>query len=249
MKPIILILMFTFVSISLFAQDDEKIDASKPTNFYSLIDNTFEYMSTNNGNTMGYRGNITFAPNASHLLLGEVPLLYNDRTEKFGIGDLRARYFFLPYKNYDKFIGAAGPSLDVFAPTGSFENGLGSGRWILSPGVTVGLMAADWIQFFPILSYQYISKSNSDLIPDALDKVKHGVTFQVLTPIVFSEKFFMQVTSIYQMNNLGDEKEDRYVQELNAVYSIAEKMQLSGYFRGNFTDEIYTYRLGLAIFL
>ena len=85
----------------LYSQNSEsEIDASKPTNFYSLLDNTLELSSCPNENTMGYRGKLMFAPSEAHLILGEVPLLYNSRTEKFDLGDLRVRYFFLPYKNY-----------------------------------------------------------------------------------------------------------------------------------------------------
>ena len=227
----------------------QEIDASKPTNFYSFLENTFEYTDGKNGNVYGYRGNLTLAPSDAHLVLAEVPLLYNDRTEKFGIGDLRARYFFLPYKNYDKLLGAFGPSIDVFAPTGSFEDGLGSSSWVLSPGVTVGIMAADWIQFFPIVSYQYASRPVYDNpLPEA-DKSTHGLTFQVITPVVFSEKFFMQITPIFRMNDLGDARQDRYIQELFASYALTPSMQLTGFYNGNFTDKIHQVSLGLTIYL
>lgn len=234
----------------LFSQGvEEEIDASKPTNFYSMLDNTIENTSSPGQNVFGYRGKILYAPSEAHLILGEVPLLYNDRTSKFGMGDVRARYFYLPYKNYDKFVGAFGPSVDVFAPTGNFENGIGSGRWIVSPGLTVGLMAADWIQFFPIVSYQYASKPVYDNPSPEADKSTHGITFQVITPVVFSDKFFMQITPIYRMNDLGDERRDRYVQELFAAYSINPKMQITGFYSGNFEDEIHQGALGLTIFL
>lgn len=158
-----------------------------------MLDNTFEYSSKSNENILGYRGKITFAPSEAHLVLGELPLLYNDRTNKVGVGDIRARYFWLPYKNYDKLLGAFGPSIDIFVPVGNFENGLGSSRWIISPGITVGLMAADWIQFFPILSYQYSGKQMTDEIPETSKSVSHGFTFQVITPIVF------QINSLFRL--------------------------------------------------
>ncbi len=248
MKTIILILALIVLTLGLYAQEEE-IDASKPTNFYSLLDNTLENTSSPGQNVMGYRGKITLAPSESHLVLAEVPLLYNDRTEKFGLGDLRVRYFYLPYKNYEKVFGAFGPSIDIFTPTGSFENGLGNGRWIVSPGLTAGLMVADWIQFFPILSYQYASKPVYDNVPAEQDKSTSGITVQVLTPLVFSEKFFMQLTPIYRMNDIADERQDRFVAEATAVYSIAPKLQLSAFFNGNFTDEIYQVSAGLTVFL
>jgi len=239
------------LSETLFAQDGDEpeIDASKPTNFYSLLDNTFENASSPNQNVTGYRGKITLAPSAEHLVLGEIPLLYNDRTEKFGVGDIRVRYFYLPYKNYEKFVGAFGPSLDLFIPTGSFEDGIGSGRWVVSPGFTVGLMAAEWIQFFPIISYQYASEPVYENPIPAADKSTSGLTFQVLTPIVFSDKFFMQVTPIFKMDNIEDERQDRFIQELFAAYAVSDKLQVTGFYNGNFEDEIHTISVGLTIFL
>lgn len=225
----------------------EDMDTSKPTNFYSFIDNTLEYSSQENQNVFGYRGKVTLALSEAHMLLAEVPLLYNDRTEKAGIGDLRVRYFWLPYKNYDKFVGAFGPSVDIFAPTGKFEHGLGSGRWIISPGITVGLMAAEWIQFFPILSYQYASKSVRDN-PPVGDEAVHGMSLQVLMPIVISDKFFIQVTPSYKMNNFDDERNDRFEQELFASYSLNPKMQLTAFYSGKFEDKNHTVSAGLSIF-
>ena len=255
----IISLFFIFLASFMYAQDDTsnnpvggegdtEIDASKPTNFYSFLDNTLEYSSQPNQNVMGYRGKLTLALSEANLVLVEVPLLYNDRTSKFGLGDLRARYFFLPYKNYDKFLGAFGASVDIFAPTGSFENGIGSGRWVISPGVTAGLMAADWIQFFPILSYRYASKPVFDNPPANIDEASNGLTFQVIVPIIFSEKFFMQLTPAYNMNDYRFANQDRFVQEVFAAYTLNPKMQVTGFYSGNFEDKIHTFSAGLSIF-
>jgi len=245
-KATIITLVIIYFSTSSWAQE---IDASKPTNFYTLLDNTLELQNSPSQNIFGYRGNLTYAVSEANLVLAELPLLYNERTKKFGLGDIRARYFWLPYKDYSKFVGAFGPSVDLFAPTGSYEDGLGTSSWIISPGILVGLMAADWIQFFPILSYQYVSKQTTDAIPDSLKKARNGLTFQVLIPVVFSPKFFMQFTPVFSKNDFDDDRSDRFAQEITAAYAFAEKMQLSGYFRGNFEDETYTYRLGLTVFL
>ncbi len=248
MKKILVIGVCLFLVYSVSAQEEGGIDASKPTNFYSFLDNTLENTSSPGQNLMGYRGKITYVPSEAHLILGEVPLLYNDRTDKFGVGNIRARYFFLPYKNYDKFFGAFGPSVDIFAPTGKFEDGLGNGRWLVSPGLTVGLMAADWIQFFPILSYQYASKPVYSNPTEAENVATHGLTFQVITPIVFSEKFFIQVTPIIQFNNIDDERTDRYVQELFAAYALQPKLQVTAFYNGNFEDDIHQVSAGLTFY-
>ena len=252
-----LIIAFLLIgSTYCYSQDDDKkpedaadeMDTSKPTNFYSFLDNTLEYASHESHNIFGYRGKVTLALSEAHMLLAEVPLLYNDRTEKFGMGDFRVRYFWLPYKNYDKLVGAFGPSLDVFAPTGKLEDGLGSGRWIISPGVTVGLMAADWIQFFPIASYQYASKPTYSNPSPAADMATHGFSFQVITRIIFSEKFFMQVTPVLKLNNFNDVRQDRFEQEVFAAYTLNPKMQLTAFYSGKFEDKNHTVSAGLSVF-
>ena len=246
---IALIITWTCIAVLETRSQDTEIDASKPTNFYSLLDNTLEWVSSPEMNIYGYRGKLMIAPSEFHLILGELPLLYNDVSAKFGIGDIRARYFYLPYKNYEKFFGSFGPSIDIYVPSGSREDGLGTGRWTIAPGVTAGLMLADWIQFFPILSYQYSSKPVGSSVPEAMNKAMHGITFQLRTPVVFSPKFFMQIVPKYQMNDIGDENRDRYVQEILAVYSIAPKLQISGFYNGNFKDKLHQFNLGVTVFL
>ena len=252
-KPLLysslVVLLFAWSNEAVAQDAVEEIDASKPTNFYSSLDNSVEYSQRPNANVYGYRGNLTFALSESHLLLAEVPLLYNEETKHFGIGDLRARYFFLPYKNYDKLFGAFGPSLDVFVPTGNVDKGIGTGSWVISPGITIGLMVADWIQVFPIISYQYVSKSSTNLIPEDQKMEAHGLSIQAIVPIIISDDFFISVTPIYRLNNFLDTKQDRFVQEFAAVYSLAKKMQLSGYFSNNAKDKIFVYRLGLTVFM
>jgi len=235
--------------VSMQAQNEStEVDASKPTNFYSFIDNSLEYSSQPNQNLMGYRANLTLAPSSAHLILAEIPLLYNDRTDKFGLGDIRARYFYLPYKNYDKFFGAFGPSVDIFAPTGSNSNGLGSGRWIVSPGITIGLMAAEWIQFFPIISYQYASKYVSEIPEGSENKADHGLTFQVLIPIIVSSKLFFQLTPSYNLNNINDERGDTFTGRVFASYALNTKMQITTQYYGLFKAKINTFNLGLTVF-
>ena len=178
-----------------------------------------------------------------------MPLLYNDLSESFGIGDLRTRYFYLPYKDYSKFFGAFGPSVDVFIPTGNAEKGLGSGRWVISPGVTAGLMASETIQFFPVLSYQYISESNLDSIPDSENESFNGLSFQVITPIVISDQFFTQLTPVLAQNDLSDSDSFRYSQEVLLSYGIKPTLWANLFYRGTFEDDIHTIRLGITIYL
>lgn len=227
----------------------QEVDASKPTNFYPLLDNSLEYNSRDaGGNLIGYRGNLTYPPSEEHLFLVELPVLYNDETEGFGLGDIRARYFYLPYKNYDRFFGAFGPSIDIFAPTGSFKDRIGSSSWVITPGVMGGFMLADWIQAFVVASYQYVSKPTTDLIPEDQKQERHGVTVQAITPVVFNDKFFMQITPIWSLADVEDTETSRYIQEVLAQYALAPTLQLSAFYRGNFKDKDHTVRVGLVVF-
>lgn len=228
----------------------QEVDASKPTNFYPLLDNSLEYNSRESrGNLMGYRAQLIWPPSDKHLFLFEVPLLYNEGTKRFGLGDLRGRYFFLPYKNYDNFFSAFGPSIDVFAPTGSFESGLGGSTWSISPGVTAGLMLADWIQAFPIVSYQFVSKATTDLIPESRKRALSGLTFQAIIPVVFTQAFFAQITPVYAISDLEDaSSSSRYIQEVLLAYSLAPTLQASVFWRGNFEDKDHTVRAGVTVF-
>jgi hypothetical protein len=239
------------MATSLFAQEDEeKIDASKPTNFYTQLDNTLETTSRKGGaTTYGYRAKFSFAPNSSDLILAEVPLLYNDNTEKIGLGDIRVRYFHLFLKDYTKFFGAFGPSIDLIIPTGNFKNGLGADRWIISPGIAGGLMFSSKFQVFPILSYQYTSKPVSDANTNFEKEPFHGVTLQFISSIRVTPSSFMFVTPVFRHSNFNDSKSFRYVQEIQYVYSVTKTSQITAFYRGNFKEEIHQFSIGYTMFL
>jgi len=242
------VIVFVVISSKAIAQNGE-IDASKPTNFYTAMNNAFEFYNERNvENIWSYRAKFMYSPSKSHLFIGELPVGYNDLTLKIGLRDLRGKYFFLPYKNYDKFVGAFGPSVDLIAPTGNYDDRLGLGYWLISPGVTMGLMVADWIQFFPVLSYQYISRPIYDVGPDSKSEPMHGFSFKTIIPIVFNEDFFMQITPIYQMNDFTNANEGRYLQEIFAAYSLQEHMQLTAYYNSNYEDNKSTIGLGFTFF-
>jgi hypothetical protein len=234
--------------MSLYGQEAPRIDASKPTNFYSYLNNSLEFISREkSGNLIGYRANITFSPSERHLILGEVPFQYNIQTEKFGLGDVRARYFYLPYKNYEKFVGAFGPSVDVIAPTGVATNGIGTGRWIIAPGLATAFMFSESFQVFPVLSYQYMSKPvYTDTL--AVNNPIHGITLQFIGVIAFSEKAFITITPIFNQHYVNGHGEFSYIQEFSAGYMISPKGQLSAYFKGDFKDKIYQMSVGYTVF-
>jgi hypothetical protein len=109
-KTIFKISIFTitlfFLLLKVAAQDTAQvhIDPSKPTNFYSRLSNNLEYTFRKEGNnTYGYRANFVWASkNQAHAIHVELPLLYAVTTNKFGLSDMRFRYFWVLYKNYAK---------------------------------------------------------------------------------------------------------------------------------------------------
>ncbi|MBN1199527.1 MAG: hypothetical protein JXA23_09265 [Bacteroidales bacterium] len=232
----------------LFSQDDKPIDASKPTNFYSLVDNTLEFISRGEGgNLFGYRGKLVYAPSEAHLLLGELPVHYNDQTGKFGLGDIRIRYFWLPYKNYTRFVGAFGPSLDIIVPTGRIKNGLGTGRWFISPGISAGLMFNEYFQIFPVLSYQYMSKPGNPEYALS-DQAFHGMSLQFIIALAISEKAFFNLTPMFNWNDFNDINSLVFATEVLFGYQVLPKGQISAYYNGNFSSNTHQLSVGYTFF-
>lgn len=237
-------------SISGIAQDTkEEIDPSKPTNFYTQIFSNFEYSSRKDHNLYGYRGNAQLATSSGkHLLLVEVPLLYNDATEKFGVSDIRFRYFGIAYKDYSKFFGVVAPSLDLFIPSGKIENGLGTDRWRVSPGVAVGLMIAPWIQAFPVVSYQFQSKTATD-VPGVENKVEHGFTIQSITPIKLGKNTTLEVNPWLMINNVDQPEKDDFIM-INRFYTVVKsKYQIGAFNQYHFNAKINTFRVFFVFFI
>ena len=244
----ILIPFFLLFTFTVMAQEETQIDASKPTNFYSYLNNSLEFISRKySGNLVGYRANITYSPSERHLILGEVPLQFNLQREKFGLGDIRARYFFLPYKNYEKFVGAFGPSVDIIAPTGNASNGIGTGRWIIAPGLATALMFSEMFQVFPVLSYQYMSKPVSDDVAAVNDPI-HGITLQFISVLALSQKSFVAITPTFNEHFVNKTGTFSYIQELSFGYMVGPKGQLSAYFKGDFKDNLYQVSAGYTFF-
>ncbi len=242
-----------FVNNELIAQNDTvKVDNSKPTNVYSQIDNFLEYKKAPDYQTYGYNGRISYAANADNLILAEIPFRYHTETEKFGISDVRLRYFYIPYRDYSKTLGSFGASVDIYIPTGNYENGLGSSAWRISPGVIIGLMAnkSGSISFFPSLSYLYTSKPTSELVPEELKEEDHGFTFQVVSSFVINEDMFVQITPIYDVKDISDTREDEFILEIEPVFDILkDKYQCGFFYRGEMVSKVHTFSLYMTIFL
>ena len=247
-------ILCTISSFCLYAQvdNDNQKDNSKPTNVYSQIDNFLEFATYKTFNTFGYNPRLTYTPNEDNALTLELPLLYTTKTDRFGLGDIRLRYFYIPYRDYTKTFGSFGASMDAFLPTGNFEDGLGSSSWRFSPGLTFGLILnqSQTISFFPIISYIYTTEPTSDLIDPELKEPDHGMNFQVIGSFIISNDAFVLITPIYDLKDLGDEREDDVLLEVESVFDIAkDKYQMGFFYRGAFLSESHTFRVFFTVFL
>ena len=262
-----LCVLFLLAASSALGQNSgETPDVSKPTNLYSLFQNSGEWIDRGETNLFGYRASFAFATrDQNNLLLAEVPLLYNDGTSKFGLGDIRLRYFGILYKDYTKLFGAFAPSVDLFMPTGRAKNGLGSDRWTISPGVATGLIFNKRFQTFPIFSYVYTSapqseggtgdfvSNNSSLSLAQLavagdDDANHGISVQSITVLNFTS-WFLWVTPIYVVPDIGKHSlNNQFILEVRPSTTIGGKYQIGAFYRRNFETKVNTLRFFLALF-
>jgi len=247
-----IVLLICNYSYSFSQEQAEAKDNSKPTNVYSQIDNFLEFKTTPDFNTIGYNPRITYAPHENHSFVLDVPLLYNTKSEKFGLSDIRLRYFGVFYRNYEKFFGAFGASMDITAPTGKYEDGLGSSSWRISPGITTGfiLNQSQTISVFPVLSYVYTTEPTSDQVPEALKETDHGASIQFISSFVLSDDVFLLITPIYDVKDLEDEKEDEILLEIEPVIDIMQdKFQVGAFYRGAFNSNTHTFSIYFTVFL
>ena len=174
-------ILFTFLFLTNFfctsAQESTTphFDPSKPTNVYNRLSNNLEYNFLKNGSrTFGYRANFVLVShnqrNSVHI---EIPLLYSTFSQRFGLSDIRFRYYWIPYKDYSKKPGAFGFLVDSYMPVGSLKYGLGRGRWIFAPGLSTAFVFGRF-STFPILSYLYMIKPNKMQIGCFARRYFHG---------------------------------------------------------------------------
>ncbi len=261
------IALVLFVAATAMGQDEQtpERDASKPTNLYSQLQNSAEWIDLGETNVFGYRAVLNFAtPDQNNLLAAEVPLLYNDRTSKFGLGDIRLRYFGILYKDYSRLVGVFAPSVDLFMPTGNADHGLGSDRWTISPGVATGLIVSKRFQTFPILSYVYTSAPGSGesaadfvLAGSGLnlvqlgaagdDDAKHGISLQAITVVNFTS-WFVWVTPLYVVPDIGDSSvKSQFVLQVVPSVPIG-KYQLGAFYSRNFETKVNNLRFFVTLF-
>jgi len=242
-KIILLFLIVLFSIKNIYAQYPT-VDKSKPSNFYSNYENGIIYENNIKGDIMGYKGNLSYALSDRHLISGEIPILYNDNFKEFGVSDMKYSYSYLPYKNYDKFFGTFLTSIEIIAPVGDYEKGLGTGRWLFSPSVTAGLMVNTNFQFFPSLAYQY----RSGMISDKHSLDMHGASFKIITPIVLNDEIYVHIIPNLFMCDFNKPDDIVYVQEILVSYFMSKNMNFNMYYNVNFGTDIYLGRFSLKVY-
>jgi hypothetical protein len=245
---IVLLAAVSWPSTRAVRAQPQVFDTSKPTNYYTYQDNALEFSAADSSNIFGYRGILTLATGERSQLAIELPLLYNDRSEKGGLGDMGLRYSFLLHKDYDRFLGAAAATASVFIPTGRVEDGLGTSRWVLSPGLMLGLMVADWIQVFPGVSYEYVSKSASLFIPEVIDRDRHGMKIQAVIPIIFSARVYAQVIPTYAISDFSDSGESGFRFAVRGSYTLSRKYQAAVAVESDLEADRTTARASFLVF-
>ena len=248
-------ILFTFLFLTNFfrtsAQESTTphFDPSKPTNVYNRLSNNLEYNFLKNGSrTFGYRANFVLVShnqrNSVHI---EIPLLYSTFSQKFGLSDIRFRYYWIPYKDYSKKPGAFGFLLDSYMPVGSLKYGLGRGRWIFAPGLSTAFVFGRF-STFPIVSYLYSSEIKGVKIPSPGTGALSGYMIQSICVYKF-RKSYLDCTPIFMKNSYSNSGKDDFVLEGNYLYMIKpNKMQLGFFARRYFLGNSTTLRAAWRIY-
>jgi hypothetical protein len=235
--------------MNIYAQKKE-IDASKPTNLYTQFNTSLEYQNGNAQNLYGIRTNVQYAFNPDNLLLLELPLLYDDKTSKFGLGDSRVRYFNAVKRNISKSFIAIAPFVDISVPTGSFANGLGTSSWSLAGGVVCGFILTKKLSFFPGVSYVHVTKPSTDLIADANKFASDGLGLQFNASYVINKKTFLFINPTPSFLNTNGSWKTYWSADLNLNrVIIPNKFKMNLGWSPNFTAEIQVIRFGTTFYL
>jgi hypothetical protein len=244
MKNNITLLILLFCTFIVMAQDNnatQSVDASKPTNLYTQVNGAFEYQSHKNGPDLyGARFNVQYAFNPDNLLLLEIPFLYNEDTEDFGISDTRVRYFHVAKRNISKRLIAIAPYADITIPTGSFSKGLGRDVWSIAAGVVAGYVVSPKIAMFPGVGFVHVTDSDKSGVDS-----QNGINFQTNMSISFSQRSFLFVNPIVTILD-----KTLWTGEFNYNYMITpNKLKVNAGYYPDFTNDINTIRIGATLFI
>ena len=226
------------------------IDPSRPTNQYTRLSNNVEYNFLKAGKrTYGYRANFIWAsPRQHHSLYMELPLLYSTFSKKFGLSDMRFRYYWVPYKNYTKKPGAFGFAIDSYVPTGKLDDGLGRNRWIIATGLSTAFVFGKF-STFPYAYYLYSSEIKSDKLSPAAKRSLHGYIIQSICVYKMNVHSYMDCTPIFIKNSYSNSGKDDFVLEGNYNYMVKQnKLQVGCFARRYFLGNSTTIRASMRVY-
>lgn len=186
-----------------------EIDPSNPTQLNTSLNPIYEYQSFNADGSPKYSNQIGKIEGelsgAGVLLLGEIGYGRSSFDNKSGMTDSRLRFFHLPYSNdsEDATINALGWSIDAFIPTGSYKDKLGSGTWVINPGV-VSAHNFSWGALYPNLMYEYTMASDTDLKNSLraqnIDDTSHALKFDLNISPKMPSGWWLMLTPSYTAN-------------------------------------------------
>lgn len=242
------------IPISILAQEvrppKAEIDPTKPTNLYTQVNAAFEYQSAKSTDLYGVRINVQKAFNPDNLLLLEIPLLYNEGTNKFGLSDIRVRYFTAIKRNITESFIAIVPFADVSIPTGKYENGLGTSSYSFAAGSVFGFILNKKLSLFPGISYVHLTKAATNLIPDASKYASNGIGLQFNASYSINKKTFLFINPTPAFLNTNGDWKSIWSGELNLNRIIVpNKFKINAYWGPNFTTDVHILRVGGTIFL
>ncbi|MEO6454435.1 MAG: hypothetical protein ABIN97_10200 [Ginsengibacter sp.] len=226
------------------------IDPSKPTNQYTRLSNNLEYNFLKSGKrTYGYRANFVWASGRQHhSLYIELPLLYATSSKKFGLSDMRFRYYWVPYKNYAKKPGAFGLAIDAYVPTGKLDYGLGRNRWVVATGLSTAFVFGNF-STFPYIYYLYSSEIMSDKLSVAGKRALNGYIIQSVCVYKLNKKNYIDCTPIFMKNSYSNSGKDDFVVEGNFQHMVKQnKFQVGCFARRYFHGNTTTFRASMRMY-
>ena len=244
------ILFFCLLKITAQETTPRYIDPSKPTNLYTRLSNNLEYSFLKGGKKLyGYRANFIWASGRQHhSAYMELPLLYATSSKKFGLSDIRIRYYWIPYRNYAKKPGAFGLVIDSYLPTGKLEDGLGRGRWIIASGISTAFVFGKF-STFPIVFYLHNGEIRNDKISSINKKASNGYIIQSICVYKIDKKSYLDCTPIFLKNSYTNAGNDDFMLEGNYLYMVKQnKMQVGCFFRRIFHGNTTTIRAGIRLY-
>ncbi|HLO80662.1 MAG TPA: hypothetical protein VK166_06875 [Chitinophagaceae bacterium] len=209
-----------------------------------------EYQNRTGADVWGPRINVQKAFNPNNMAIVEVPFQFNTETGKFGISDLRVRYFNVLKRNISRKFIALAAFTDITAPTGKYENGFGTSNWSLAFGVITGFTFSKRFSFFPGISYIHLTKPTTESIPDQFKTVSDGIGLQFNASIILNKSTFIFINPIPSFLNTNGDWNSNWLAEFSLNKIIKpNKFKINISYNPNFNNGNYILRLGATVFL